>query len=231
MSRKEIPKNSYVAPPKSRVAIILHQGWEVNAGCMQKVTDPFAAQMVEIVSDHRFFISKYLVTQSQWWTIMGERPSHFGGCDDCPVESVSWEEVQGFLYELQVSTGQLYRLPTAAEWEYAALGGTDYRFAGSDAIETVAWYAQNSRDKTHPVGQKSPNGYGLYDMSGNVWEWCSDLYAAPAQRRNNKKTHRQAERVVRGGSWGNGAEECRVATIGSLKPDVRYFACGFRLAQ
>mgnify|MGYP001804168081 CR=1 FL=1 len=126
-----------------------------------------------------FYIGKYEVTQAQWRRIMGNSPSSFNNCDDCPIESVSWNDIQRFLKKLRKQTGQKYRLPTEAEWEYAARGGNKskgFTYAGSNALADVAWYDSNSGNKTQPVGQKAPNELGIYDMSGNVWEWCTDWY-------------------------------------------------------
>ena len=128
------------------------------------------------VSD--FYIVKYEVTQKEWRDIMGSNPSKWKG-DNLPVEKVSWDDVQTFIKKLNAKTGLNYRLPTEAEWEYAARGGNKsngYKYSGSNDIGSVAWYASNSGSKTHSVGQKKPNELGIYDMTGNVWEWCNDWY-------------------------------------------------------
>jgi formylglycine-generating enzyme required for sulfatase activity len=134
------------------------------------------AHMVKLNSFH---ISKYEVTQSLWKEIMNSNPSHNKGCDNCPVENVNWNDIQEFLRKLNAKTGKNYRLPTEAEWEYAARGNENFVYAGSDNIYEVAWVGGengNSNQKSHPVGQKLPNGYGLYDMNGNVAEICNDWY-------------------------------------------------------
>ena len=162
-----------------------------------------------------FYIGKYEVTQSLWKEVMGNNPSNFKGCDECPVEQISWEQIQTFLGKLYELTGKHYRLPTEAEWEYAAMGGNKskgYKYSGSDNLDEVAWYLNNADNKTHPVGQKKPNELGIYDMTGNVWELCSDWFDSnyyknsPANNpSNNKKTF---HKVVRGGSWRSAEDRC-----------------------
>jgi formylglycine-generating enzyme required for sulfatase activity len=123
-----------------------------------------------------FWIGKYEVTQIEWQRVMGNNLSDFKG-DRNPVEEVSWNDAQEFIKRLNAKGNGMFRLPTEAEWEYAARsGGKDEKYAGGDGVERVAWYRSNSRGKTHPVGTKAPNCLGLYDMSGNVWEWCQDWY-------------------------------------------------------
>jgi formylglycine-generating enzyme required for sulfatase activity len=218
-------------------------------------SDPFAGQMMSIPSGtfsmgsneydsekpihsvtlSSFYMSKYEVTQKQWRDIMGTNPSHFSGCDNCPVEQVSWNDIQTFLQELNTKTGKNYRLPTEAEWEYAARGGKSYKYAGSDNIGSVAWYSDNSDSKTHLVGQKSANGYGLYDMSGNVWEWCQDVwhdsYSGAPQNGTAWLTGGDSRRVLRGGSWGSLGSVSRVAYRFRFDPSDRYDYLGFRLAR
>ena len=163
------------------------------------------AHQVQVKS---FTISKYEVTQELWEAVMGENPSHFQGCGQCPVESVSWKDVQEFLKKVNALTGERYRLPTEAEWEYAARGGQQsrgYAYAGSDASDSVAWYDENSGAQTHPVGQKAANELGLYDMTGNVGEWVEDCWhvdyeGAPSDGSAWESEHCE-RRVVRGGSW------------------------------
>ena len=166
-----------------------------------------------------FFIGRYEVTQAQWQSIMGSNPSYFKG-DSLPVEMVSWNDVQEFLEKLNEKTGRSYRLPTEIEWRYAAKGGTNNdtcEYAGSNNVEEVAWYWENSDKRTHTVGIKKPNSLGIYDMSGNVWEWCQDLWESPYH-------------VYRGGSWGDKALHCRVAFGSTVTLDSHYLTyVGFRV--
>jgi formylglycine-generating enzyme required for sulfatase activity len=184
-----------------------------------------------------FYIGKYEVTQAQWESVMGSNPSNFKGCANCPVENVSWNDVQDFISKLNAKTGKKYRLPTEAEWEYAARGGSSsrgYKYAGSNEIAAVAWYDVNSNDKkTHPVGQKSPNELGIYDMSGNVREWCSDWYDvsyySSSASTNPQGPASGSYRVLRGGSWSGFYSHCRVADRGSGSPENRGIYFGFRV--
>jgi formylglycine-generating enzyme required for sulfatase activity len=184
-----------------------------------------------------FQIGKYEVTQKQWTTIMGKNPSYFKG-DNLPVEQVSWNDVQVFIQKLNQKTGKKYRLPTEAEWEYAARGastaltGSAALYAGSNSIDEVAWYSGNSDSKTYPVGQKRENALGVYDMSGNVWEWCSDWYGnySTGIHSNPKGAPSGTTRVRRGGSWNLVAQYCRVSDRISNYPGYKYSDLGFRLA-
>ena len=190
-----------------------------------------------------FRMAKYEVTQELWRAVMGSDPEElrFKGCDRCPVERVSWDDVQGFLQKLNERTGQKYRLPTEAEWEYAARGGTrskDYRYSGSNDLNDVAWHNENSGSKTHPVGQLQPNELGLYDMIGNVFEWCSDWYGEGYYKEKQKGgwsdplgPDKGERRVCRGGSWINLPNSCRAAIRLGDSPYYRFITVGFRVAQ
>lgn len=186
-----------------------------------------------------FSIGKYEVTQAQWRAVMDRNPSDNEGCDQCPVENVSWNDIQDFLKKLNALTGERYRLPTEAEWEYAARGGArskDYLYSGSKNLDEVGWYDDNSGGKTHPVGKKAANELGLYDMSGNVWEWCEDDWhddykGAPKDGRAWVGSSRGGNRVSRGGSWFNDAESCRAAYRGDWYPASRRSNVGFRLVR
>lgn len=184
-----------------------------------------------------FEIGKYPVTQREWEAIMGANPSHFKG-DERPVEEVSWTDCQAFIKKLNKKTGLNFRLPTEAEWEYAAGGGSGKRtkWAGTndeDSLSVYAWYTTNSKDQTHPVGEKKPNELGLYDMSGNVWEWCQDWYGDYLNKPLTNPTGPEdgTSRVLRGGSWYFDADYCRVTYRYNLRPGLRSLDIGFRLAR
>ena len=186
------------------------------------------------VSLSSFYIGKYEVTQALWKAVMGSNPSHFEG-DNLPVENVSWNDCQTFLRKLNAMIGKNFRLPTEAEWEFAARGGNrsrGYQYSGNNVLSNVAWYLGNSGNKTHNVGTKAPNELGIYDMSGNVREWCQDWkgsYSSSAQA-NPKGPSSGSNRVSRGGSWIRVARYCRVANRLNDTPGVRLSFLGLRLA-
>ena len=181
-----------------------------------------------------FSIGESEVTQELWQAVMGSNPSHFKGPKH-PVENVSWEDCQSFIRKLNSLMGRNFRLPTEAEWEYAARGGkkaNGHKYAGSSAIDNVAWYDDNSGDRTHDVATKRANELGLYDMSGNVLEWCQDWkgdYSLGSQT-NPKGPSSGSGRVLRGGSWCSYAGYCRVSCRGDSVPSNRYYFLGLRLA-
>lgn len=185
-----------------------------------------------------FQIGKYPITQAQWAAVMGSNPSFFKG-DDLPVENVSWEDCQVFLKKLNALTGEVYRLPTEAEWEFAARGGNyskGYKYAGSDDLDEVGWFGVNSSGQTQPVGQKKPNELGIYDMSGNVKEWCEDdshddYEGAPVDGSAWVDNPRSAYRVIRGGSWNYNQAVCRAANRDGDYPIFRNYGIGFRIAK
>ena len=188
---------------------------------------------VHSVTLNGYYIGKCEVTQELWEAVMGSNPSEFIGAQN-PVESVSWNDCQEFVSRLNSLTGMTFRLPTEAEWEYAARGGNQslhYKYSGSNNIDEVAWYYNNSGSTTHEVGTKSPNELGIYDMSGNVWEWCSDWYggySAGAQT-NPQGPSSGSYRVLRGGSWYRSARNCRVSDRGSIDPSFSSIHYGLRL--
>jgi len=188
-----------------------------------------------------FYLGEFPVTQAVWLAVVdGNNPSHFHG-ENRPVESVSWNDAQRFIERLNARTGQSFRLPTDAEWEYAARGGAwseGFQYAGSDRLDEVGWYDENSYGETKPVGLKLSNELGLHDMSGNVWEWChdwydSDYYAACQAQGvvTNPEGPKEGEyRVLRGGSYFHYAEDCRCAGRDHYPPGFRLGFIGFRLA-
>ena len=173
------------------------------------------------------------MTQALWQAVMGNKTSNFKG-DNLPVENVSWKDCQKFLSKLNNTTGKSFRLPTEAEWEYAARGGKKsrgYQYNGSNNLSDVAWYDDNSGKKTHAVGTKQPNELGIYDMSGNVWEWCQDRYGkySSSSQVNPTGANSGSDRVLRGGSWYNTARLCRSSCRFSSAPDDRNGRLGLRL--
>ena len=209
----------------------------------------------EVTLSRGFLMGKTPVTQALWEAVMGENPSYFSACGtECPVEQVSWYDAVGFCNALSQAVGLApayrigegekpsvacdfaapgYRLPSEAEWEYAARAGTRLRYAGGDTVDEVGWYSGNSGKKTHPVAQKAPNAWGLYDMSGNVWEWVWDWYGAYASgvQQDPMGVSTGAYRVVRGGSWLYSSAGLRVSDRYWFAPGYRFRLFGFRLAR
>jgi formylglycine-generating enzyme required for sulfatase activity len=190
-----------------------------------------------------FYLGMYPVTQRQWEAVMGSNPSRFQGSER-PVEQVSWDKVQEFIRSLNTHEGRaLYRLPTEAEWEYAARAGATGSYCFGDDVTQLAqyaWYADNAGGTTHPVGQLQPNAWGLYDMHGNVWEWVQDWYDSQEYTRRAATGIAVVDpvgpaagsgRVFRGGSWGNIARDCRSAGRGGYAPGYRRRSLGFRLLR
>ena len=234
--------------PKTEMVFV--KGGTFTMGCTDEQgsdceSDEKPAHQVT-VSD--YYIGKYEVTQGLWKKVMGSNPSEFKNCrDDCPVENVSWNDCQEFINMLNQLTGKRFRLPTEAEWEYAARGGRkstiQTKFAGSNELGEVAWYLDNSdvnysggyeykgrKLGTHSVGTKKPNALGIYDMSGNVWEWCNDWngdYSSGGVT-NPKGATTGSFRVIRGGSWYDYGDD-RVSYRISYDPSDSINRHGFRL--
>ena len=188
-----------------------------------------------------YYIGDVPVTQELWQAVMGNNPSRFKG-ENNPVDSVSWDVCNDFINKLNELTknkrhkGMVFRLPTEAEWEYAARGGAsfcndDYMYSGSDDLREVAWCESNSQNTTHPVGTKKPNQLGVYDMSGNVWEWCYDGIRSydSNEQTNPVGPWSYSYRLLRGGSWCNGARRCRVSFRNYNSPDHSNNSYGLRL--
>ena len=186
-----------------------------------------------------FYMGKFDVTQEQYQQVMGTNPSYFKGKDN-PVEQVSWDGAQAFCKKLSEQTKLSVRLPTEAEWEYSCRAGTKTTYFSGDTdkdLDRVAWYSANSKNTTHPVGQKEANTFGLYDMHGNVWNWCQDWYGEDYYGKSTTenpqgRTH-GAWRLLRGGSWGNGPmmDCCRSANRSADNPDARDINVGFRVVS
>ena len=210
-------------------------GGTFQMGATSEQKDPYDDEKpAHQVTLSGYYIGETEVTQGLWEAVMGNNPSNFKGAN-LPVESVSWDDCQTFVQQLNQLTGRKFRLPTEAEWEYAARGGNKsrgYQYSGSNTLADVAWYTDNSRNKTHEVKTRQSNELGLYDMSGNVYEWCQDWYGdySSSSQTNPTGPSSGSIRVYRGGCWYDSAWGCRVAFRSSDKPDFRYSFLGLRLA-
>ena len=220
-------------------------GGTYEMGSKQGDADAHAEEMVQgkkhRVSVNNFYMAKTEVTQAQWRAVMGSNPPalHNTNCDNCPVEGINYKDVAKFLAKLNSQQREhTYRLPTEAEWEYAARGGANWAdgfvYGGSNSIDDVAWYNGNyqsskhgSQGTTHPVGKKQANQLGLHDMTGNVWEWCGDWYKGYPSS-SGVSDYTNTYRVLRGGSWGNTPPNSRVAYRNNLAPPIRASNVGFR---
>jgi len=224
--------------------MMLVAGGTFKMGCADEQSDCYYDERpVHDVTLSSFYIGEYEVTQGLWKAVMGSNsnPSSFTGNDELPVDSVSWNQVKVFIDKLNSKTGRTYKLPTEAEWEFAARGGINsegYKFSGGDGIDSVAWYWSNSGSKTHEVGGKKPNELGIYDMSGNVWEWVSDWYnleyyaffPSDTPSSNPSGPSEGIRRVIRGCSWYNNEKSCRVSLRAPNEPVMSNNNVGFRLA-
>jgi formylglycine-generating enzyme required for sulfatase activity len=181
-----------------------------------------------------FAIGKTEVTQAQWRAVMEMLPSRFPSCDECPVESVSWDDIQEYLRRLNHSSGLKYRLPSEAEWEYACRAGGKHAYCGSDDPDQVAWHARNSNNRVQPVGKLKANAFGLVDMSGNVVEWVADCwnehYEGAPRDGSAWLSGECRRRVVRGGSWSDRARNMRATTRFWYLSNVGFSYSGFRVA-
>jgi formylglycine-generating enzyme required for sulfatase activity len=200
----------------------------------------------EVTISKDYYLGVYEVTQAQYEKVMGKNPSHFQGAKvgnenaDLPVEKISWDDAVEFCKKLsdlpeEKKVGRVYRLPTEAEWEYACRAGskTAYSFDDEEGLlPEYGWFKRNSSDRTHTVGLLEPNAWGLYDMHGNVREWCSDWYVEYSQGAVSDPTGPKegSDRVHRGGGWNSGAADCRSAYRGGSTPGDRFYSLGFRLA-
>jgi formylglycine-generating enzyme required for sulfatase activity len=223
---------------KPEIEMVFIKGGQFKMGCMDEqencVNDERPRHEVRLKDYH---IGKYPVTQKQWWSVMGVNPAHKEG-ENLPVEQVSWNDVQEFIKRLNVLTGKKYRLPTEAEWEYAAYGGAQSngkKFSGHKFLDDVAWYDYNSFGSTQLVGAKKPNELGVYDMLGNVWEWVGDWYDRYYYKESPLKNpigpKYGNERVSRGCSFNSEEGTCRISLRNYNKPNSRTIYLGFRLAS
>ena len=233
-----ISKDVITIPVKDGICIemVKVEGGTFMMGATSEMKNPNSNEkpvhQVTLTNDYN--MGKYEVTQALWQAVMGSNPSEYKG-DNLPVETVSWNDCQKFISKLNSLTGRMFRLPTEAEWEYAARGGKEsrgYQYSGSSNISDVAWYDENSGSKTHPVGTKQANELGIYDMTGNVWEWCSDWYSSysSSSQTNPTGSDSGSARVSRGGGWFNDASYCRLSVRFYYTPDFRLDILGLRLA-
>jgi formylglycine-generating enzyme required for sulfatase activity len=237
------PKQNRIIPDLGIECVYIKAGTFLMGSAESGPNDEKPVHEVKISRD--YWMGTCEITQAQWHALMGTDPSKYKG-DKLPVEMVSWHKVNEFCQKLtqrerkasRLPAGYVYRLPTEAEWEYAARGGNKSKgfiYPGSNDPEQVAWHHPGSMDETHPVGTKRPNELGLYDMAGNVWEWCLDWYApdyyskAPATNPVNNDYGDKTYRLCRGGSWGLYPTHCRSANRGGGTPTGRFYSYGFRV--
>lgn len=222
---------------KSGFEMIEVKGGKFTMGGSDKVDDvgPIAIRLADEcpheVQVGDFSIGKYEVTQSDWLDIMGTNPSYQTDCLDCPVEQVSWQDVQVFITKLNSKYIESFRLPTEEEWEFAAKGGAisnKAQYAGSNLAQAVAWFENNSEGKTHPVGSLQSNELGIYDMSGNIWEWCSNA-KTPYSCDGMGSTFKS--KVLRGGSFSHRQQNVRNIDRNARDSSLRLPTLGFRLAK
>ena len=229
--------NTITIPVKDGISIdmVRVEAGTFTMGATAEMKDPFSDEKpthgVTLAND--YYIGKYEVTQALWKAVMGNNPSYFKG-DNLPVERVNWDDCQEFISKLNGITGKTFRLPTEAEWEYAARGGNKsrgYQYSGSNNLSEVAWYKENSGYKTHAVGTKQANELGIHDMSGNVLEWCQDWYGEynSSSQLNPTGANSGSYRVRRGGCWFDLARYCRSSSRRSFTPGGRDNDLGLRL--
>ena len=224
-------------PVKNGISIemVKVEAGSFNMGATPEMENPYEDEkpVHRVTLTNDYYIGKYEVTQALWQAVMGSNPSNIKG-DALPVEQVSWNDCQDFISKLNAMTGKRFRLPTEAEWEYAARGGKKsrgYQYSGSNTLGDVAWYNDNSGNKTHAVGTKQPNELGIYDMTGNVFEWCQDCYGSysSSPQTNPIGAVSGAYRVYRGGSCYDSAGICSTSCRDGFFPDFRFRNLGLRL--
>lgn len=207
------------------------EGGSFYMGTNDSESDP-DEQALRLVTLGDYYISKYEVTQGEWRAIMTRNPSCFQG-NALPVECISWDDAQLFIKRLNKKTGRHYRLPTQEEWEYAARGGK-YATESSICNSVMSWTQENSGKRTHKVGMLTPNALGLYDMIGNVHEWCDGLYDSAFYAQDsimNKKYDYRDIRVFKGGSWASDSKHSRISNINYNSRETKNFTIGFRLVE
>ena len=205
---------------------------EFRMGSTSPEADGDEQPVTQVRISRGFWLGKYEVTQDEWQAVTGSNPSRFSGCGRCPVEQVSWEDVQAFIGTLNTQAGRaVYRLPTEAEWEYAARAGTTGDRYGN--LDAIAWYRENSGRRTRPVGQKAPNAWGLHDMLGNVEEWVGDWHGAYSGGAvtDPRGPGSGSGRMLRGGSWYDSPGYVRAPIRNVVDPGNRYDYLGFRLLK
>ena len=236
-THQTVSDNTISIPVKGRISIdmVRVEAGTFTMGATAEMKDPYdnekPTHQVTLTND--YYIGKYEVTQALWQAVMGNNPSYSKNYN-LPVECVSWDDCQEFISKLNHITGKTFRLPTEAEWEYAARGGNKsrgYQYSGSNNLSDVAWYDDNSSNTTHAVGTKQPNELGIYDMSGNVWEWCQDRLGAysSSSQVNPTGANSGSYRVSRGGSWCEFARLCRSSCRDLTSPGNRNYDLGLRL--
>lgn len=208
---KRYPTGRYLAEASAKLKVIKEEA----------AKGPVMTPAMVRIPGKDYEIGKYEVTQAEWRAVMMSNPSKFSNCGDtCPVEKVSWDDAQSYILKLNARTGKQYRLPTEMEWEYACYGGSQSEYCGGHNADAVAWTDGNSKEQTHPVGKMQANGYGLYDMSGNVMEWTNDCWEGNC-----------AQRVFRGGSWNNAPRDARASFRIRFSTAIRNSSGGFRLSR
>ena len=236
-SGSSLSGNTITIPVKNGINIemVKVEAGSFDMGATSEMENPYEDEkpVRRVTLTNNYYVGKYEVTQALWQAVMGSNPSSFKGYD-LPVEEVSWNDCQDFISKLNAMTGKRFRLPTEAEWEYAARGGKKsrgYQYSGSNTLGDVAWYGDNSGSKTHAVGTKQPNELGIYDMTGNVWEWCQDWYDSYSSSPQTNPTGAASgsSRVLRGGSWYFSARDCRTSYRDCITPDYRDGNLGLRL--
>ena len=232
-----VNSNNISIPVKDGISIdmVRVEAGTFTMGATPEMENPWDGEKPthQVTLTNDYYIGKYEVTQALWKAVMGKNPSDFKG-DNLPVEKVSWDDCQEFISKLNRITGKTFRLPTEAEWEYAARGGKKsrgYQYSGSNNLSDVAWYVGNSWSKTHAVGSKQANELGIYDMSGNVWEWCQDWYGkySSSSHTNPTGANSGSDRVFRGGGWDISARFCRSSYRYFITPDDHCNFLGLRL--